>query len=195
MEDSNEQNASIKLQISFPKSNEDHRLQLIEINGAIFAILHSLLESNGPIHLNCKEWSLVLLAPIRSKSNIVISAINIICLNEVKSEEGTIEIEASNQLVKLTPCIKPSEKAHAKGKKGEFELQDDPGTYLKYFKLFNTIVSGVRNQDSALSEAQQNVILTLCALAEKIEGKTKNLTISTVLDIWDIPDNSPGKTL
>ena len=186
MENSSSPMDHVKLQINFPKSNEDHRLQLIEINGAIFAILHSPLESNGPIHLNCKDWSLVLLAPIRSKAEVIISAINIICLNEIQSEEGIIEIQAVNQLVRLTPCIKTSEKVDIKSA-NEFQLEDDPGTFLKYFQLFNHIVSGARDPNPTHLKAQQQVILTLCALAEKIEGKTNSLNIQKVLDIWDIP--------
>lgn len=189
MEDSNDQlHLNIKLQINFPQSSEDHRLQLVEINGTIFAILHSPLESNGPINLNCKDWSLILLAPIRSKTDIIISAINIICFNEIKSEEGTVDIRASNQLVKLTPCIKTSEKVYVEGKQGEFQLDDDPGAFLKYFQLFNKIVSGAHDKDSTFSEVQHNVILTLCSLAEKIKGKSKNLNIQKVLEIWNIPD-------
>lgn len=176
-----------KLQINFPKSSEDHRLQLVAINGAIFAILHSALESNGPINLHCEDWSLVLLAPIKSKQDIVVSGINVICLNEVKSEEGTVDIQASNRLVKLTPCIKPSEKVHAIGQRGEFQLDDDPGAFLNYFQLFNKIVSGAKKPD-AFAETQQNFILGLCALAKKINGQSENLNIHRVLSIWDIPN-------
>src|SRR5579872_7348909 len=91
-----------KLQIGFLKSNEDHRLQLIEINGSIFAIVHSPLESLGPINLHCEPWSLVLLAPIKSQTNIFISAINIICLNEVESKTGNVNIHATGRFVKFS---------------------------------------------------------------------------------------------
>ena len=72
MQNSNDFNQSdLKLQISFPKSDQDHRLQLVNINESIFAILHSPLESNGPINLYCEDWSLVLLAPIKSKTDLL----------------------------------------------------------------------------------------------------------------------------
>lgn len=194
MQNSNDQgHVNANLQINFPKSNEDHRLQLVEINGAIFAFLHSSLVSNGPINLHCKDWSLVLLAPIKSKADIVISAINIICLNEVKSEEGAVNIQASNRLVKLTPCIKPSEKVFAMGLRGEFQLDDDPGAFLNYFQLFNKIVRGAQDiSPDSFSETQHNFILSLSALAAKIEGKTENLNIHRVLAIWDIPATIEG---
>jgi hypothetical protein len=187
-QDMNDPASNVKLRISFPVSNEDHRLQLVEINGAIVAILHAPLKSNGPIKLHCQDWSLVLLAPIVSKSDVEISAINIICLNEIQSEEGSINIQASNHLVELTPCIKPSEKILAWGKCGEHRYGDDPGTFLKYFQLYNKVVQGARDTTpSASTEAQQNFLLSLCALANKITGKTEGLNIHSVLDFWDIP--------
>lgn len=180
---------NVKLQIAFPKSSEDHRLQLVQINGAVFAILHSPLESNGPINLNCQDWSLVLLSPIRSKTHVEITAINIICLNEVKSEEGDVTIQASNRLVQLTPGIKHSESSIAVGENGQFLLDDDPGAFLKYFKLFNKIVSGARDENpDSLKETHQNFILGLCALAEMIEGKTIDLDLHKILAFWEIPD-------
>lgn len=175
------------LQITFPKSSEDHRLQLVEINGSIFAILHSPLESLGPIHLLCEDWSLVLLAPIKSQANILISGINVICLNEISSEEGFVNIHASNRLVKSAHLIKPSEKVCTMGEKGEFQFDDDDsGTFLNYYRLFNNIVSSLRNGTISFSEVQQEFILCLCILADKIEGKSKNLNLHKVLNFWKI---------
>lgn len=180
----------IKLQVTFPKSSEDHRLQLVRINGSIFAILHSPLESNGPINLLCEDWSLVLLAPIKSKTNIVISAINIICLNEIESKEGMVNIEASNRLVKLTPSIQPLEKVYETAKRPVLQL-NDPAALLTCFQLFNKIVIGSREENvNSFLEAQQNFITVLCLLAEKIEGKTAQLSIQPVLKIWDIPSET-----
>lgn len=175
-----------KLEIAFPKSNEDHRLQLVGINGSIFAIVHSPLESLGPISLKCDEWSLVLLAPIKSKTNIVISAINVICLSEIASEEGNVNIHASNRLVKFAHLT--SEKVCEMGERGEFQFDDDPGAFLHYYRLFESIVSCV-HQGSAdsISEAQQKFIMSLCSLADKIEGKPENLNLHKVLGIWDVP--------
>ncbi len=175
-----------KLEVSFPKSDQDHRLQLVGINGSMFAIVHSPLESNGPINLECSEWSLVLLAPIKSKTYVDISAINIICLNEIKSEEGIVNIKASNQLVNLAPSILPPDKVHMKGL-AEFQLIDDPATYMYHFQLFNKIVSGVHvDSPNAISITQQNFIMSLCALATKIDGKTTPLNIRKVLEFWNI---------
>lgn len=178
----------VKLQVNFPKSSEDHRLQLVSINGSIFAILHSPLESNGPINLLCEDWSLVLLAPIRSKTHIHISAINILCLNEIKSEEGIVHLQASNRLVKLTPSIKPSDKLFESAKHPVIQL-DDPAVLLTCFQLFNKVVQGaIENNQASFVEARHQFITTLCLLAEKIVGKTAQLNIQPVLKIWDILD-------
>jgi hypothetical protein len=177
-----------KLQVAFPKSSEDHRLQLVEINGSVFAILHSPLESLGPIRLYCESWSLVLLAPIKSKTNILISAINIICLNEIASEEGNVNIHASNRLVKFAHLITPREKTSEMGERGEFQFDDDPGIFLHYYRSFDSIVNNLRaGHPDSLTEAQQQFIMSLCALADKIEGKPENLNLQKVLSIWDIP--------
>ncbi len=177
-----------KLQISFPKSDKDHRLQLVEINGSIFAIVHSPLESLGPICLNCEEWSLVLLAPIKSKTNILISAINVICLNEIASEEGNVNVHATNRLVKFAHSMKPLEKVCEMGERGEFQFDDDPGAFLYYYRLFEGIVSSIREGSSAsFSDAQQKLIMCLCTLADKIEKKPENLNLHQVLDIWNVP--------
>ncbi len=176
-----------KLQVSFPKSSQDHRLQLVGINGSIFALLHSSLESNGPINLNCEDWSLVLLAPIKSKLDVEITAINVICLNEVKSEEGTVSIKASNRLVNLAPSIMPTDNVHLTGVLDEFQLADYPATFMYHFQLFNKIVSGAHVESpDAISITQQNFIMSLCALANKIEGLTTTLNIRKVLEIWNI---------
>lgn len=189
MEDSNEKIAcSSRLSIAFPKSSEDHRLQLIGINGAMFAIVHSPLESLGPIRLYCENWSLVLLAPLKSKTNILVSAINVICLNEIASEEGNVNIHASNRLVKFAHSFKPLDKVSEMGEKGEFQFEDDPGTFLYYYRLFEGIVSGVRSENAdLLSQAQQQFIVGLCTLADKIEGSPENLDLQKVLRVWDIP--------
>ncbi len=177
-------NKNTQLQITFPKSTEDHRLQLVGINGSIFAILHSPLESNGPINLDCKDWSLIILAPIKSKVAIDISAINIISFHEVESEEGIVNISASNRLVKLTPST--SENVHETAKNGTFELGDDPTTFLSYFRLFNGIVSRAQEKSpESIVEAQQRFLSSLCALAEKMDNK-ESLNIHRVLQIWDI---------
>jgi hypothetical protein len=177
-----------KLQIVFLKSSEDHRLQLVKINGSLFAIIHSPLESLGPIRLQCENWSIILLAPVKSKTNIVISAINLICLNEIVSEEGNVSLHASYRLVKFANMIKPTEKFCAMGECGEFEFDDDPGAILFYYRLFDSIVENLRiGGPDTYSEAQQKFIMSLCTLADKIEGKPENLTLHKVLDIWDIP--------
>ncbi len=184
----NEIRPDVRLKISFPKSNEDHRLQLVEINGSIFAIVHSSLESEGPISLYCEDWSLVLLSSIKSKTNIVVSATNIICLNTIHSEEGLINLHASNRLVKFANLMTPPEKVYQIAEKGEFQFHDDPGACLFYSQLFHAIVTNVytKNPDSIL-EAQQKFIMSLCVLAQKVGGETENLTLPKVLDIWNIP--------
>lgn len=177
-----------KLLISFPKSSEDHRLQLVGINGAVFAIVHSPLESEGPIRLLCENWSLVLLAPLKSKSNILVSAINVICLSQIQSEEGHVNVHASNRLVKFAGLVNPGQKLSEMGQRGEFEFSDDPGAFLYYYRLFEAIVSSVRvGTEDSISQAKQHLIAGLCALANKIEAKTENLDLGKVLAIWDIP--------
>lgn len=176
------------MQIAFPKSSEDHRLQLIEINGSIIAIVHSPLESLGPIQLNCEEWSLVILAPIKSKSDILISAINVICLNQIASEEGSLKISASNQFVKFAHLINSSDQIEEVGSCGKIEFEDDPGAFLHYHRLFEGIVSCSRRGDpDSLFEAQQKLIMSLCTLADKIQGKPGNLNLQEVLGFWQIP--------
>lgn len=180
--------SSSKLLITFPQSSEDHRLQLMGINGAIFAIVHSPLESLGPIRLLCEDWSLVLLAPLKSKSNIIVSAINVICLSEIASEEGNVSIHASNRLVKFAHLLKSPAKVSEMGEQGEFQFDDDPGALLYYYRLFEGIVSSVRNgSPDLLSHAQQQCIAGLCTLADKMKAEQKNLNLHEVLDIWHIP--------
>jgi hypothetical protein len=182
----------VKLQIGFPKSSEDHRLQLIEINHSIFAIVHGPLESLGPIALHCEEWSLVLLSPIKSKTNILISAINVICLNEIASEEGVVNIHASNRLVKLTSLITAPGTICEMGERREFQLDDNPGTLLHYYRLFDGIISHVRSANpDDLAEAKQKVIMGLCTLADKMSEKTDHLNLRDVLKIWGISDKEP----
>ena len=174
--------------ITFPKSDQDHRLQLIGINGAFFAILFSPLESLGPILLHCEEWSLILLAPLKSKSNVLVSAINLVCFSEIASEEGRINIHASNRLEKFSDLIKPSEKVCEMGERGEFQFDDDPGALLSYYRLFEGVVSKIREgSPESLSQAQDQFIGGLCRLADKIEGCPGNLDLEKVFRIWNIP--------
>lgn len=176
-----------KLHIAFPKSDEDHRLQLVEINGSIFAFLFAPLESLGPIRLLCEEWSLVLLAPIKSKTNIVISGINVICLNEIVSEEGNVNLHASNRLVRFADLVQPTEKLSEMGEKGEFHFDDDPGAFLHYYRLFESVVTSIHQKNpDAFAEAQQKFLVGLCTLADKIEGKPESLDLKQVLKIWGI---------
>lgn len=180
------------MQVSFPKSSEDHRLQLVHINNSIFAILHSSLESEGPINLHCEDWSLILLAPIRSQTDINISAINVICLNEIESKEGNIHINASNRLVKLTPSLKPIEKVYETAYYQAVTQLNDPVTLLTCFQLFNKIMQGAREKSqTSFVEAQQNFIAVLCILAEKIEGTIDLLNIQPILEFWNILDEKP----
>lgn len=183
-----ENSLNSKLKIDFPKSNEDHRLQLVNINGSIFAVVHSPLESQGPILLNCESWSLVLLAPIKSKTNILISAINVICLNEIASDEGTLNIHATNRLVKFGNFLAISEKICTLGEGGEFQFDDDFGSLMFYHRLFHDIVSDVRKKTpAAFSEAQQKFITSLCTLADKVEKRPDNLDLQKALSVWKIP--------
>lgn len=181
-----------KLEISFPKSSEDRRLQLVAINGAVFAIIHSPLESDGPIQLYCDAWSLIILAPIKTKSNIVISAINVICLNEIESLEGIVNIHASNRLVKFAHMLKPAEKVDAIVEGKEFQFEDDPGALLHYHRLFKNILKIVSEENlEAFPEAQQMFIMSLCTLADKIEKTKENLDLHKVLEIWNIQASKP----
>lgn len=182
------ENLSTKVQISFPKSSEDHRLQLIAINGAVFAIIHSPLESQGPICLQCEEWSLILLAPIKSESNVLISGINVICLSEITSDQGSVNIHASHQLVKFANLIKGSGAVCEMGEKGEFQFDDDPGALLHYYRVFDDIVGQARQATpDCLSQAHEKFIGGLCTLADKIQEHPENLTLNKVFDVWKIP--------
>jgi hypothetical protein len=176
----------IKLQIAFPKSSEDQKLQLVDINGSIFAIVYAPLQSLGPVHLNCEDWSIILLSPIHSKSNILISAVNVICLSDIFSEEGHVSIHASNKLVKFTQ--RSHEKVSEMGEKGEFYFQDDPAALLQFYRLFEGAVKGVKEGSAEkLTEAQQRFIMGICLLASKI-GQDPEITVSKVLEIWNIQD-------
>lgn len=182
------------LKIDFPTSSEDHRLQLVQINGSVFAILHSPLESMGPINLLCEDWSLVLLAPIRSEKKVEIKAINIIALNEVRSQTDEITIEATNRLLQLSVPPSPAENVIIEGKGGQYQYDDDPSTFIKYFQLFTAIITHARaNTPEGFSEAQQKTLLALCALAEKMEGGIMTLTIQRVLKMWNIDINGENK--
>lgn len=184
---SNPGNSDIKLQVTFPKSSEDHRLQLVNINGSIFAIVNSSLESNGPINLYCEDWSLILLAPIKSQVDVIISAINIICMNEIISEEGSVKIHASERLMKYPPSIKSPLKVMTTNNHGEFQFPDDPASFLS-FQLFNNLLSLVHDKSpESMIEAQKKFVASLCVLAEKFEGTSENLNLQRVLEIWGIP--------
>lgn len=174
---------NIKLEIFFPKSDQEHRLQLVSINGAIFALFFAPLESNGPIHLYCDDWSVVLLSPIKSDKEIVVSAINIISLNDFMSKENEVMLTASKRLVKVAPSKEVQESAE----KGVFHLDDDPGAILGLFKLFETTLHHIRGDAPNLKEAQISFVTSLCKLADKIEGKGRDLDLKQVLEIWGIP--------
>ena len=175
-----------KLLITFPKSSEDHRLQLVKINDAIFAIVYAPLESFGPINLHCEDWSLILLAPLKSKSNVLVSAINIIALSEITSAES-INLHATNQLVKFAKLDHPPEKTTEMGIGGEYLFGDDPGALLYFHQLFEGIVSSIHKESPDLhTKAPQEFIKALCVLADKIKGMPGNLDIQKVLDIWKI---------
>jgi len=183
--DMKESEKNAKLEIAFPKSDQDQKLRLVSINGSIFAIVHALLESLGPINLNCEDWSLILLAPIKSKTNITISAINIICLNEIVSEEGDVNILASGQLVKFSP--KQSEKSIETGERGEFYFEDDAGALLYYYRLYSDILNQIHEGNTeSFYKAQQHFISSLCTLVDKIEGKPETLNLHKVLSVWGI---------
>ena len=181
--DSNE-DSKIELKISFPESDQDHRLQLIGINGSIFAILYSGLESNGPISLDCDEWSLVLLAPIKSKGDIFIAGKNVICFGTIESEEGKVDVTALNQLVSFAPPVKSALGASETGGKGEYRIGDDTGVFLNFFQLFNKIIGNIRDKNH--EEAQKRFLAGLCTLAAKIEENEEELTMERVLEIWGI---------
>jgi hypothetical protein len=185
-----EDSSKCKLSIQFPKSSEDHRMQLVEINGAIFAIVHSPLESLGPIRLYCEKWSLILLAPIKSQSNILITATNLICLSEIVTEAGSVNIHASNRLIKFADLFEPADRVCEMGEAGEFLFEDDPGSLLYYYRLFEGIVSSARiGSLDSISQAQQQFLAGLCGLADKMERSSANLDLSKVLNIFKIPLN------
>lgn len=196
MEDSNSDKSNVKMHISFPKSDEDHRLQLVKINDSIFAILYSTLESDGPINLHCEDWSLILLAPIKSKANIVISAINIFCFNEISSEEATVTVHATNRLVKMVSSSKPQEKVYETGDIQQFELKQEAQTaaFLNYFHLFNKTVIHAHGDDSdSFVQAQQSFIQGLCSIAALLEEKREDLDIHKVLKLWNIAEAEETK--
>ncbi|MDN3506670.1 MAG: hypothetical protein P0S96_05530 [Simkaniaceae bacterium] len=176
-----------ELKVTFPKSSEDSRLQLAEINGSIFAILHSSLESDGPINLYCEEWNLILLAAVKSKKKVAISAINLICLNEITSESGEIFIHTSKRFVNLVEPQSPPRKDFEVFAQDEDTLYDQMGALLYHHQAFKDIISKARSKkSSAIAEAQKTFIASLCALADKVTGGVKELTIPKVLKFWGI---------
>lgn len=176
------------MEIVFPKSSKDRYLQLVGINGSVFAIVHSPLESNGPIHLQCDDWSLILLAPIKSKSDVIIEGINVIRLNSVESIEGNASITASNQLVNISSTIKAGLGFSEVAKCGEHRLDDESGTLMNYLKLFYDIVKNIyTDTPDSISEAQSKFISSLCTLMAKAKGKKEGMTMHQILGFWDIP--------
>ncbi len=186
-----------KMHIAFPQSDQDKRLQLVDINGSIFAIVFAPLDSNGPIKLDCKDWSLILLSPIKSNVDVEISAINILCFSDIETKEGTLTLHASNLLVKFAPYITPTEKINEIGERGNYNFSDDPNALLQYYRIFETILSSIREgkaSDDALHEAQQKFILGLCSIATKIEKENPDLNLAKVLNLWEISNKGEPKS-
>lgn len=178
-----------KLQISFPRSDQDKKLQLVDINGSIFALVFAPLESKGPIKLDCKDWSLILLSPIKSNADVAISAINVLCFNEIDSQDGTVNLQASNLLLKFAPTIKKTEKINEKGARGTHNLSNDPASFVHYYKLYEAIISATREgtmTPEVFLELQQKFLLSLCAIAAQFEKEKENLTLKKVLSLWGI---------
>ncbi len=172
---------TIGVEISFPSSEEDHRLQLVLVNDAIFAILFAPLESKGPIQLHCEEWNLILLAPIKSKKEVVVRAENIARFATIESETEEVRVEANKELVDLSPDSLQK------------TVESDADFFVNYFQLCQKIVQKAREDSSeALAEAQKRVLTALCLLAQKASGKQKELTIEGVLDFWGIEYDTPS---
>jgi hypothetical protein len=181
------QKPDVKLEIAFPRSDKDYRIQLVKINNSIFAIVHSPLESQGPIHLDCPDWSLVLLSPIKSKVGVEISAINLICLNTIESQESNIKLNALNRLVKFGEVLKPSANLTETAEGGVFHVTDELGSGFYFHQLFHGIIKSIHSDTpEAVSEAQQDFITCLCAVAGKMEKTTDLLDLQKVLNIWNI---------
>ena len=189
MEDlNNHAQKNTKLEIHFPKSNEDHRLQLVSVNGSIFAILFGSLESLGPFRLECEEWSLVILSPIKSQTNVLVFGINVICLSEIISVEGSVNVHAKNRLVKFGDMFKAKETVSEMGEKSESQFDDDAGGLLYYYKQFESIIESTRNPTpESIADAQQKMIASLYTLADKVKGKPGDLNVEDALKVWNIP--------
>ena len=176
-----------KISINFPKSSEDHRIQLFEINGAVFAIVFAPLESTGPINLLCEKWSLILLAPIKSASSIKISADTIICLSDISSDEGSIDIHADGYFIKYSQSTGSNKELKTTAKKGVFNYSDDPGYLLFLYRQFEDVVLSIRSgTPESASKAQNNIITALCTLADKISDKKEDMTIRKAIEKWGI---------
>ena len=90
--------------------------------------------------------------------------------------------------MKFSDLIKPAEKVTEIAEGGKFQFDDDPGALLSYYRLFEGIVSKVREgSPESLSQAQEQFIGGLCRLADKIEGNPENLDLEKVFRIWNIP--------
>lgn len=179
------ENSNIKLQVAFPKSDQDHRLQLVAVNSSIFAIIHAPLQSDGDINLNCEDWNLILLSPINSKKKVQISAINLFCFSEIAAQEE-IEIAVSKRLVTFSSPQSPK-KVHESIGVEKSSFGDDPACLLQQVKLLNGLLTCIHDSNpDALLEAQTRFITFLCTLAEKIEGNQQKLNIQNVLTFWNI---------
>lgn len=175
------------LKISFPESSEDNKLQLVDINGSIFAIFISPLESNGPIHLNCEDWNLILSTPIKSEQDVVISGNHIVCLSDISSNEENVQINADNLLVSFTSLKNSSGKRFKSRALKKVQFIDDHSSVLSFSQLIYSVVTGARSGDpSSISEAQKNFVVILCMLAHKIKKTDKNLSLKECLDVWNI---------
>lgn len=184
-----------QLKISFPESSEDNKLQLVDINGSIFAIIHSPLESHGPIHLNCEDWNLILLAPIKSDADIVISGEHIICLSEISSKKEKVKIHASNKLVSFISMKNASGNKFDVQALKKIQFDDDHSTILHLVQLLQGVVLSARSADpSSIAQAQKNFVVALCTLSHKVKGTDKNLTLKECLDVWDVMYVEPPQT-
>ncbi len=179
------QPSGIKLFISFPKTKEDHRLQLVKINDSIFAIFHTKLESDGPINLQCEDWNLVLLAPIKSKEEVHIAGKNIICLNEIISEAKKVQLSTTDQLLCLTP--QPPYFSVNENVEQFHHLEDDAAAFLYYYQLFSKLVAMCKDKKNSSVEQMQKEFLTgLCGLAAKAIDGSGDVDLFDILKFWKI---------
>lgn len=181
--------SNLNLWISFPSCDEDHRLQLVDVNGTMFAVLFGPLSSEGPINLQCEDWNLILVAPIRSAADVHIQGVNVACLGQVESTGGQVSIEAAQRLIYHGASVESRLPRRCEGGLGEWFAEPGDGLFADLQQLLMKMVPLAREgTKEAQEEARQRFLSALCALAQwTAADRSKELSMLRVMETWGIP--------